>query len=256
MCLGLSGDRQRVLDSRRGVHCQARAGGAGARLEPGVTHQRRSSRRSGAFRYYRQARLFHRGGSGRFLHQPGRRLPPASPRYLDRVPRRGRWLLRRRRSRHSIWPRPWLRSLTCTARSSPRPSGRSPSRRPHPTSDAITARHRKAALEGIGLFNRAGRAAAKTTADQAAQAEVAAITENDRGLHAEDQAQLDALWQRLLDNDPDVVLGMLAEAFEDNEAAAASVGVHACEASLVVLVPNPAAVPERRPATTPAGTCR
>jgi hypothetical protein len=61
------------------------------------------------------------------------------------------------------------------------------------------------------------------------------------------------LWGRLANNDPDVVLGTLAEAFEDNEAAAAPVGVSDAEASVVILVPPTTAIPERRPAITAAG---
>jgi hypothetical protein len=87
----------------------------------------------------------------------------------------------------------------------------------------------------------------------AARTELARISENDSRLHAEYQAHLDTLWRRLLSNDPEVVLGLLAEAFEDNEAAAAPVGVHGSEAAMVVLVPPPGAIPERRPATTPTG---
>jgi hypothetical protein len=64
---------------------------------------------------------------------------------------------------------------------------------------------------------------------------------------------LDELWTRLTDNEPDAVLAALAAAFEDNEAAAAPVGVVGSEASLVVLVPGVDAVPERKPATTTAG---
>jgi hypothetical protein len=109
---------------------------------------------------------------------------------------------------------------------------------PAPDTDAIIARHRKAALKDVSLFNRSARAAAKAAADKEALAEAAALVEGDQRLHADHQAQLDALWQRLLDNDPDVVLSSLAEAFEDNEAAAAPVGVEASEASLVVLVPR------------------
>lgn len=67
------------------------------------------------------------------------------------------------------------------------------------------------------------------------------------------QTELDSLWQRLLNNDPEIVVGTLGEAFEDNEAAAAPVGVSGTEASVVVLVPSPSAVPERKPALTPAG---
>ena len=49
------------------------------------------------------------------------------------------------------------------------------------------------------------------------------------------------------------MLATLAEAFEDNEAAAAAVGIDEGEVSLLVLVPDTTAVPERKPTTTPAG---
>jgi hypothetical protein len=65
------------------------------------------------------------------------------------------------------------------------------------------------------------------------------------------------MWAQLLDNDPDTVLAALAEAFEDNEAAAAPVGVakdgSVAEASIVVLVPDTEVVPERKPTITEAG---
>lgn len=128
---------------------------------------------------------------------------------------------------------------------------------PQPDAEAITQKHRKQALAGIGLFQRSARSAAKAQADQAAGAELAAIRENDARLHAEYQAQLDAEWHRLVGNHEDAVMAALAAAFEDNEAAAAPVGVSrtgsTAEASLVVLVPPPSAVPERRPTTTSAG---
>lgn len=124
---------------------------------------------------------------------------------------------------------------------------------PAPDADAITAKHRKAAMAGVGFLNRKGRAQARAAAQIAAQREIAETAEFARRKHAEHQAQLDHLWQRLLANDPEIVMAALAEAFEDNEAAAAPVGAMGSEASLVVMVPNPTAVPERRPATTPAG---
>jgi hypothetical protein len=46
---------------------------------------------------------------------------------------------------------------------------------------------------------------------------------------------------------------MLADAFEDNEAAAAAVGVEGSEVTLVVMVPSADSIPERRPTTTAAG---
>jgi hypothetical protein len=72
-------------------------------------------------------------------------------------------------------------------------------------------------------------------------------------MQAEYQAELDAWWSALLSNEPGTVLGALAEAFEDNEATAAPVGVDGDEASIVVLVPGESIVPERMPGTTASG---
>lgn len=122
-----------------------------------------------------------------------------------------------------------------------------------PDEREIFERHRKSSLSGIGVFARQARKQAKAAGEQAAQAELAALREEHRRLRDQQQAELDGLWQRLLDNDPDVVMGTLAEAFEDNDAAAAPIGVEDGEASIAVLVPSPSALPERCPTTTAAG---
>jgi hypothetical protein len=135
------------------------------------------------------------------------------------------------------------------------PTSQRPSAPPPPPlneQDFIT-RHRKTALAGIGIFARQARRQAKAAADLAALADLAAVRNSDERLHGQYQEELDMLWHRLLDNDPEVVLGTLAEAFEDNEAAAAPIGVAGTEASVVVLVPSQSAVPERRPELTAAG---
>jgi hypothetical protein len=54
-------------------------------------------------------------------------------------------------------------------------------------------------------------------------------------------------------NDPAVVLETIEEAFEDNEAPAAAVGVEGSELALVMLAPDPSVVPDRMPSTTQAG---
>jgi hypothetical protein len=119
--------------------------------------------------------------------------------------------------------------------------------------EEVIARHRKAALAGIGILARGVRAQAKDAAARAARAELAASYENNERLQVEHQAELDEWWKAVLANDPGAVLGALAEAFEDNEAAAAPVGVEDAEASVAVLVPSPSSLPERRPTTTAAG---
>ena len=112
--------------------------------------------------------------------------------------------------------------------------------RPDPA--AVNKSHEKNALRGVGMFDRARRAAARRDAAQAAQAE-----------QAQAQQGLDGQWALLAGNDPDTVLATLAEAFEDNEAPAAPVGIDGTELSLILLVPGEDAVPERLPATTQAG---
>lgn len=117
----------------------------------------------------------------------------------------------------------------------------------------IISAHREQAVKGIGLFQRAARKAAVAAADQAAQREIVRQTLSREQERASYQTQLDQWWAALVGNDEDVVLGVLGEAFEDNEAPAAAVGVNGGELSVVVLVPSIDIVPERRPSTTPAG---
>ena len=121
---------------------------------------------------------------------------------------------------------------------------------PAPDTEAIRAHHRKAALAGIGLFKRRERAAAQEQAERAAEAELQARWAEVQRMQAEYQAELDAWWAALLRNQPETVIATVGEAFEDNEAAAAPLGVQGDEVSLVVLAPSESIVPERMPGTT------
>jgi hypothetical protein len=67
------------------------------------------------------------------------------------------------------------------------------------------------------------------------------------------QREIDQLWQRLITNDPDVVLAVLSYAFQTSGANAAPLGVWDGEAHMALLAPDPAALPERYPTTTAAG---
>lgn len=112
----------------------------------------------------------------------------------------------------------------------------------------------KQELRGIGIFDRAGRREARqrarALADQQAMAEVARAV----SVTAARQAEIDAAWQQLTGNDPDVVQDLLNQAFEDNAAPTVAVGVEGTTASLVVLVPDPAMVlPDREVGITAAG---
>jgi hypothetical protein len=123
-----------------------------------------------------------------------------------------------------------------------------------PDRAAIYAHYEKESLTGIGRFKRAERAAAKQRAAAWADAEVNRQWQALNGQQARWQQTLDQRWRLLCGNDPDVVLQTLAEAFEDNEAPSAALGVDGAEVSLVLLVPSAAqAIPEQMPARTPAG---
>ncbi len=67
------------------------------------------------------------------------------------------------------------------------------------------------------------------------------------------QWELNQQWQRLCGNDPAMVLAVLADAFEDNEAPAVPVALTGSEVSIVILAPGLDFVPERIPARTAAG---
>lgn len=110
-----------------------------------------------------------------------------------------------------------------------------------------------AALKGVGLFDRAGRTAAKEKALAEAELRIQKEVQARREQAVEQQGELNQLWVRLLANDPETVLDRLATAFEDNEAAAAPLGVSEAEATIVVLLPGEDVVPTRRPTTTAAG---
>ncbi|MGH3248169.1 MAG: hypothetical protein ACRDOI_18495 [Trebonia sp.] len=122
-----------------------------------------------------------------------------------------------------------------------------------PDPNAVRQWHEKNALRGVGMFDRAGRAAARQAAAQVAQAELSDRWRQAQAAQAQAQHELDKQWALLTGNDPDTVLATLAEAFEDNEAPAAPVGIAGAELSLIVLVPGEDAVPERLPSTTQAG---
>lgn len=119
--------------------------------------------------------------------------------------------------------------------------------------DAIRQRHEREALQGIGMFHRAARSAAKQRAVAAADQEIQQETAKRDEDRADLQRQLDEQWQKLLANDPDMVRETLTDAFDDNEAHAVVVGVHSDEAAIVVLVPGPDLIPERMPRLTDAG---
>lgn len=117
----------------------------------------------------------------------------------------------------------------------------------------ILAKHAAEAKAATSVFSRAARKAALDEAKGRAEDEIANVNAHYESERQRWQGQLDEWWAALNRNDPETVLGTLAEAFEDNDAAAAAVGIDGAEVTLVVVVPAASSVPERKPTLTAAG---
>lgn len=109
-------------------------------------------------------------------------------------------------------------------------------------------------MRGIGILKRKERALAKQRAAASADLEVDRLRAEAGTAQQRAQTELDDEWERLCKNDPDTVLAVLADAFGDNDAPAAAVGVEGAEVSLVVLVPGVDFLPEKMPSVTAAGS--
>jgi hypothetical protein len=117
----------------------------------------------------------------------------------------------------------------------------------------IQRRRRTEAKRATSIFARQERRQALANADQLAIKEAAQLSSDLAEQTAKYQAEADAWWASMNRCEPDTVLVALAKAFEDNEAAAAAVGVEGSETTLIVVVPSDSAIPERKATTTVAG---
>jgi hypothetical protein len=109
------------------------------------------------------------------------------------------------------------------------------------------------ALTRVSIFRRSTRKAAKAAAVLATQMECNELEAANRAEYVAIQQEIDQRWQRLITNDPDVVLAVLSYTFQNSGANAAPLGVCDAKAQLALLAPDPAALPERHPTTTAAG---
>jgi hypothetical protein len=109
------------------------------------------------------------------------------------------------------------------------------------------------ALARVSIFRRSTRKAATAAAVLATQMECNELEAANHAQHVAVQQEIDQLWQRLITNDPDVVLAVLSHVFPNSTANAAPLGVWDAQAQVALLVPDPAALPERHPTTTAAG---
>jgi hypothetical protein len=109
------------------------------------------------------------------------------------------------------------------------------------------------ALSGLHWWQRAKRRDAKERGQQQAMAQIRQRQEALEAERANHQRALDEEWQRLLANDPDVVLHTLDEAFEDNQAPAVAVDCEGDRVTVVMTMEEEDQVPDRKPAVTPTG---
>lgn len=126
---------------------------------------------------------------------------------------------------------------------------------PAPVSEReLAAELERQALEGVSRFDRSGRKAAKAEAASGLSAAVAAETARRHEAYAARKAELDGIWNSLVSNDPDTVIGMLEQAFADNETPAAAVSCQGLRVDMVIMWPEVGdVVPEKKAALTPSG---
>jgi hypothetical protein len=125
---------------------------------------------------------------------------------------------------------------------------------PPPDRAAIHRHYLQVALTGVSMFKPAQRREAKQRAAAWTESEWQRQWAEACQVQVQWQQYFDERWRQLCANAPDVVIETLEEAFEDNEAPCAAVGVEGNEVALVVLVPPmDLAVPEQMPTTTQAG---
>jgi hypothetical protein len=145
-------------------------------------------------------------------------------------------------------------SLTRTHLEEFPPTERQVAQPAEPVDRAATLKEvRKRELQGVSFFHRSARRDAKARAESLADEAVAAEQARRAQEQAAAQTTLDQTWSALVANDPDVVLQVLEAAFADNEMPAAAVDVDRAALTLLMMAPDPALIPERKPAITPTG---
>jgi hypothetical protein len=111
----------------------------------------------------------------------------------------------------------------------------------------------KQELRGVSRFDRSERRAARVRARELAERwarDLLAIADGER---RDEQAKLDAVWQRLTSNDPETVMTAVTNSFKASRAPADIVLVEGAEAGLTVGGPTEADVPALKPTVTSAG---
>ncbi|HEY0187969.1 MAG TPA: DUF4236 domain-containing protein [Cellulomonas sp.] len=124
--------------------------------------------------------------------------------------------------------------------------------------DAVVKNYERAAVTGIGLFRFGARRAAKEQARLDAAAEAARVDARNQQIYHELLREAAEDWQRLIDHEPEAVIGAVDSAFADNASESTCVDAGIDDdgrryATVVVVLGSVALVPEQVAALTPAG---
>ncbi|WP_274562371.1 DUF4236 domain-containing protein [Streptomyces spiramyceticus] len=112
---------------------------------------------------------------------------------------------------------------------------------------------RQQAREGISWWKFSARSLARKQADERLPAAIQEETARRADEQAATQTTADIEWALLASGDPHTVIAALEAAFEDNASPAAAVDCTGASATVVITIPPPSMVPERKQATTPSG---
>lgn len=118
---------------------------------------------------------------------------------------------------------------------------------------SIYREYKREDLIGVGFFKFAERKSIKLAAQEKAEKAHQELEAAEDVAQAERQAVLDAEWELLLSNDLEILMTTLTDAFGDNEAKAAVLGVEGAKAHVLVLAPDVSVLPERDWSITDAG---
>jgi hypothetical protein len=117
----------------------------------------------------------------------------------------------------------------------------------------LVRERRRSALQAVPYWQLLTRRRIKAQVKQHVAADLPGIIAANQQDHERLVAAEDERWARLLRNDPEVTMAQLAAAFDDNDMPAAPLSVDGSEASIAVLAPGEADIPERIGGVTDAG---
>ena len=117
----------------------------------------------------------------------------------------------------------------------------------------IRAKHKRAALAGVGVLALRRRAELEAQARVVAEAEIESLRHHHESETLRKQLEIEVWWNALMVNDSDLVMDRLTTAFADNGATAAPVCVTGDEVTFVVIAPPESVVPDSRDERTADG---